>query len=88
MNESGHWIERGNKQYYLKGAYITPVGWKAALDWEQTSDVSISSSVGGQIGVIPCSACGLVFRIYEIWHQAWVLLEVQILWEKVVLYIQ
>jgi len=24
-------------RFYLKGAYVTPTGWKVALDWETTS---------------------------------------------------
>jgi len=75
LNEGGNWIQRGEEKFYLKGAYVTPTGWKVALDWEQPPEILISPGAGGQAGIIPCFACGLAPRLYKNWHQAWVLLK-------------
>ena len=66
----GNWIQREEERFCFKRAYVTPTGWKVALDGEQPPGILTSPGVGGQAGIIPCCSCGLALRLYKSWYQA------------------
>ena len=75
LNEGEDWIQRGEERFYLKRAYVTPAGWKVALDWEQPPEILINPGVRGQAEIIPCFTHRLAPRLYKNWPQTSVLLK-------------